>query len=133
MVNSPYYCKDCDRHFGTNLKLHDHNSSIQALNFSARFLVRSNFVSLSQNPYNPIMPYFCRQHHPEMVNSPYYCKDCDRHFGTNRKLRDHMTGAHFKTRPYKCRAGDQICDKVPSIYYVSKRTGWLGLENGHFC
>ena len=21
----------------------------------------------------------------------------------------------------------------PSLYYISKRTGWVGLENGHFC
>ena len=62
---------------------------------------------------------FFRQHHPELVNSPYYCTDCNRHFGTNRKLRDHMTGAHFKTRPYKCRAGDQICDKA--FYNVNLR------------
>ena len=60
-----------------------------------------------------------RQHHPEMVNSPYHCKECDRYFGTNRKLNDHMTGAHFKTRPYKCRAGDQICDKA--FYNVNLR------------
>ena len=63
--------------------------------------------------------FFFRQHHPELVNSPYYCTDCNRHFGTNRKLRDHMTGAHFKTRPYKCRAGDQICDKA--FYNVNLR------------
>ena len=24
-------------------------------------------------------------------------------------------------------------DMGPSLYYVSKRTGWVGLENGHFC
>lgn len=30
-----------------------------------------------------------------------------------------MTGAHFKTRPYKCRAGDQICDKA--FYNVNLR------------
>ena len=24
-------------------------------------------------------------------------------------------------------------DKGPSLYYVSKRTGWVGSENCHFC
>ena len=26
-----------------------------------------------------------------------------------------------------------IFTKGPSLYYVSNRTGWLGLENGQFC
>lgn len=53
-----------------------------------------------------------RQRHPECVSSPYFCKECNRYFGTNRKLRDHMTGTHLKTRPYQCRAGEGICQKA---------------------
>lgn len=60
-----------------------------------------------------------RIHHPELVNSHYYCKECNRYFGTNRKLRDHMVGTHLKTRPYKCRAGDRICDKA--FYNINLR------------
>ena len=26
-----------------------------------------------------------------------------------------------------------LLGKEPSLYYASKRTGWVGLENGQFC
>eukprot|EP00093_Oithona_nana_P008084 08084.XXX_157920_159577_1 [CDS] Oithona nana genome sequencing. len=107
-------CKECDEIFiGENelgrhrRKVHltgnEHICEVCGQGFKMRFYMKRHK----------------RQHHPELVNSPYYCTDCNRHFGTNRKLRDHMTGAHFKTRPYKCRAGDQICDKA--FYNVNLR------------
>ena len=100
-------CKDCHELFiGENelgrhkrkahLKGNEHICEICGQGFKMKFYLKRHK----------------RQHHPHLFDSPYTCSECNRYFGTNRKLKDHITGTHLKTRPYRCRAGDQVCNKA---------------------
>ena len=53
------------------------------------------------------------------VKSPFVCQECNKPFGTGRKLRDHIQVFHVKTRPHKCREG--VCDKSFTTVNMRKR------------
>ena len=60
-----------------------------------------------------------RQQHPGSVKSPFVCQECQKPFGTGRKLRDHIQVFHVKTRPHKCREG--VCDKSFTTINMRRR------------
>lgn len=116
LAHNEVNCKDCPQVFmGKNalfnhkLKVHltgnEHICELCGMGFKMKIYLKRH----------------TRQQHPGVIPSPFFCIECEKPFGTGRKLQDHTTAFHTKTRPYKCRAGDQICDKSFSTINLRKR------------
>jgi uncharacterized Zn-finger protein len=109
-------CKDCSlKFFGNNelsrhirrdhLKGNEHICELCGAGFKVKTYLKRHL----------------RQQHPGSVQSPFVCNECNKPFGTGRKLRDHNQVFHVKTRPHKCRAGDHVCDKSFTTISMRRR------------